>query len=112
MPASRAAAATADARAGSTAPSAPTMLRATMSRSTSSGLRKTYGQPVVLAGLDMTVRIGEVVALLGPERLGQEHAASLHQPSRGLGCRYRRVGGRRLGFQRRRQAAVAARHRQ
>src|SRR5207245_5310600 len=36
-----------------------------------SGLRKTYGQKVVLDGVDLTIGEGEVFALLGPNGAGK-----------------------------------------
>jgi len=61
-------------------------------------LRKDYGAQRRAHGLDMTVRVGRCWRC-SPQRLGQEHAASLHQPPRRLwDSGTLRVGGRRLGF--------------
>jgi len=62
-------------------------------------LRKSYGTQAVLEGIDLTVRIGEVVALLGPSGSGKSTLLRcinhLENPDSGM----IRVGGRRLGFQ-------------
>ena len=61
-------------------------------------LRKSYGAQTVLDGLDFTVRIGEVVALLGPSGSGKSTLLRCinHLDSWESGTV--RVGGRRLGF--------------
>ena len=39
------------------------------------GVRKTYGAVVALDGVDLRVRAGEVVAVVGPERVREVDAA-------------------------------------
>ena len=53
------------------APDAPAML------ATLSGVHKHYGRTVALAGLDLDVRSGELLALLGPNGAGKSTAISL-----------------------------------
>jgi len=62
------------------------------------GLYKAYDSQPVLAGVDMTVRVGESRCTARPKRVGQEHAVAMYQPSRGLGRGTVKVGGRRMGF--------------
>ena len=75
-------------------------------------LRKSYGAQTVLNGLDLTVRVGEVVALLGPSGSGKSTLLRCINHLEDWDAGTVRVGGRRLGFGERRQAAVAARCRQ
>ncbi len=61
-------------------------------------LRKTYGAQSVLDGLDLTVRIGEVVALLGPSGSGKSTLLRCINHLESWDSGTVRVGGRRLGF--------------
>ena len=63
-----------------------------------SGLRKSYGEHAVLDGLDLTVRVGEVVALLGPSGSGKSTLLRCINHLEGWDAGVIRVGGRRLGF--------------
>jgi polar amino acid transport system permease protein len=63
-----------------------------------SALRKRYGEQTVLDGLDLTVRIGEVVAVLGPSGSGKSTLLRCINHLEGSDSGTVRVGGRSLGF--------------
>lgn len=63
-----------------------------------SDLRKSYGDQTVLAGLDLTVRVGEVVALLGPSGSGKSTLLRCINHLENSDSGVVRAGGRRLGF--------------
>lgn len=65
---------------------------------TVNGLRKSYGAQTVLDGVDFSVRIGEVVALLGPSGSGKSTLLRCINHLDGWDDGVIRVGGRRLGF--------------
>jgi polar amino acid transport system permease protein len=61
-------------------------------------LTKSYGRQNVLGGLDLTVRVGEVVALLGPSGSGKSTLLRCINHLENWEGGTVRVGGRRLGF--------------
>ena len=62
------------------------------------GLTKRYGEQPILAALDLTVRVGEVVALLGPSGSGKSTLLRCINRLEDWQGGTVRVGGRRLGF--------------
>ena len=63
-----------------------------------SGLFKAYDSQAVLAGVDITVRDGEVVALLGPSGSGKSTLLRCINHLEGWDAGTVKVGGRRMGF--------------
>src|SRR5258708_35191573 len=61
-------------------------------------LHKRYGAQTVLDGLDMTVRVGEVLALLGPSGSGKSTLLRCINHIEDWDSGTARVGGRRLGY--------------
>ena len=61
-------------------------------------LRKSYGEQTVLEGLNLTVRVGEVVALLGASGSGKSTLLRCINHLENWDSGTVRVGGRRLGF--------------
>ena len=94
---------------GRTAPSAPRRSTRNNIAVEVSGLRKSYGAQTVLDGLDLTVRVGEVVALLGPSGSGKSTLLRCINHLENWDAGTVRVGGRRLGFRDDGRDAVAAR---
>ena len=62
-------------------------------------LRKSYGPHLVLGGIGITIRAGEVIALLGPSGSGKSTLLRCINRLEGWDAGTVRVGGHRLGFE-------------